>query len=318
MKTNHQGCAVEYFDFARRRSDRTRLPVGVVDTESPAIERTERNMRARSHFARKGENFDALDIADLIKQTKTVDAADGVRTPRVSNAPRDGVDESATMIEELRRELSNRYIQIADLSNNQRLQVDALEVARDAIEDLDESARSLRRALTQRDNEVAVAKQALSHSREEKNALQERLEKTEKELAKLMQEHLDLSTAFNEREVGIACAQERVASLELELCDKSAEIVKLTAELESREDQCCHNAQFEWRIEELEIKLGTRDKHIRALEDANAKLSSCGNELAHKNTVLTMAQKHALKDIKSRNGRAEPLKGGISKTARTR
>lgn len=313
MKTNHQGCAVEYLDSARRRSDRTRLPVGVVNTESPAVEGTEWKMHARFHSARRGENVDAFDIVDLIEQTKAVGDADGVRKLKVSNAPRDDVDEPDTVIEELRKELSNRCIQIADLYNIQRQQVDALQVARDVIEDLDESVRSLREALAQHDNEVAAAKQALSRSEEEKNALQEGLEKTEKELAELMQKHLDLSTAFNEREVGIVCAQERVASLKSELCDKSAEMVKLTAGLEGRKDQCCNSAQFERRIEELEITLRVHDKQISALEDANAELSKCDDELTHKNMVLEAVLNSALKELESQNVGIESLKGALRK-----
>jgi len=215
--------AVEKSETAKRGSDQTRLPVRTTNTTLPAIGGKPRRERARQDFLPADDTNEPFNSADLTEQMEAVAETDPQNWPRLPGLSRDRIIELESTVEELRRELSARCIQIADLHNVQQRQAAALMVARDAIEDLQRSAVSLQETVTQRENEISAAKQQLQSSAQEKNVLNKKLEETEREAAELLQKLLHLSTALNDKDVAITSAEERAAKLEQELTAKAAQ-----------------------------------------------------------------------------------------------
>lgn len=304
MGKKQQSLAAGKSEFAKCNFDLDPLPFKSARAECPAIEGRSRKSRARPHSTPENDNIDPFGILDLLRQAEKLDDAKGDRGQQGSRTLIDRIDELEGLVEKQRGELSNRSIQIAELYNAQYQQADALQIARAVIEKLDESAKSLAEKLAQRENEVGAAKQEALRREEENNALRGELEKTRNELAQLMQKHLELSTAFNDREVTIACVQEKAASLELEL-DATAKDV---AKGQRFDDDRGRDTRLECQMDALEAAIMDHDGRIGELESANAKLSERSEELAHRNFVLELAQKDALEKIKSQAGIVKSLK----------
>ena len=216
---HQQALAVEKLDSAKRSPDQAHLPVRTANASLWTIGETQNPIRTHSRrdFTLADGAIDPFDIFDLTEQAGGEVDADGRHWPRLPDFSRDRINELESTVENLHKELSVRCIQIADLHNVQRQQAAALLMARNAIRNLENSALSLQKTITQREYEVAVAKQELLTSVQEKNALSEKLEDTEKEFARLLQKLLLLSATLNEKEKAIVPEEERVTALEQEL-----------------------------------------------------------------------------------------------------
>lgn len=279
VRTHRQALAVETPDSTRPGPDRSRLPAKITNSYLPPIEARpgKRRSRPRDDVAPVNDAGEPFDVSALIKYAESIADADGRHWPTLADGARDRVRDLEKTVGDQKNELSTRCSQIADLSNANQQQAEALLIAREAIEGLDTSVTLLRQELTQQEHEAANAKQELLHARNETHALREKAEKTEKELAELLQKSLELSTALNERDVEIASAQEKIASLE---ADQFAGMMKNAGSATARKETGTRSgsderrARLEQRVEELENQLAARDRRIRKLDAIIAKVGA--------------------------------------------
>jgi len=266
-------------DSTRRDPDRTRLPEPITNTFLPAIEALPRRRRGRLRevSAPANDAGDTFDVSALVKYAESALDADGRHWPTLADGPREHSSDLQKTVEAQKKELATRCTQIADLCNAHQQQSEALLMAREAIEGLDRSVTLLREELNRQEQDATSAKEELLHARNEMTALREKADRAEHELADLLQKNLELSTALNEREVEIASAQEKVASLEADLFARTLRragpaAMRKDAEPRSGSDERC--IRLERRVEELEEQLAARDRRIRKLDGVIAKVGA--------------------------------------------
>jgi hypothetical protein len=82
----------------------------------PAIGGTPKKRRARSRLVStfEDENNEPFDVSDLVEQVDGMVDADGRHWPRLPDAPRNRIKDLENTVENQRKELSTRCIQIAD------------------------------------------------------------------------------------------------------------------------------------------------------------------------------------------------------------
>jgi chromosome segregation ATPase len=278
---------------------------------------TKRRLPARSRevFTLEEKHNDGFAIFDLIERVEDTVDADGRHWPKLPSAPRNWAKELEATIARQKNELSTRCLQIADLCNVKQQQAEALMVARDVIESLDNSVTSLQESLTQRENEAAAVKQKLLHSGEENSALRDQLVTTKKEFAELLQKDLELNTAFNDREIAIVTAREKLTSLEAELSAKTEENAWLAAMIEEIGKR--HNesnksyTQLEHHIEALNTSLAAGNEQIIKLNEIVAKLCARCIELVQCNRNLESEKKETFETLVSQTNRIKSLETAL-------
>jgi len=276
LKTPQQKPAVEKPDAARRATDRARLPLRTPNIPLPASGEPQRRVRARAlrDSTPAIETKEPFDFSKLTEQA--AGTTDGRRRQGLPRVPRDRINELENTIEEQRSELSERCLQIADLHNVQQQQHTALLVARDAIENLEQSVADLQETAARRENEAAAVKRELLLSVQAKHALSEKLAHSENEITDLLQKLLHLSTDLNNREVALDSAQERIAALEQELAAKAAQEPAPAPAIEEDEKRQGdeldeRRVQLESQLKRLESMLAAGDEQINKLREAKTK-----------------------------------------------
>ncbi|MDI3469974.1 MAG: hypothetical protein OJF62_002037 [Pseudolabrys sp.] len=171
-------------------------------------------------------------------------------------------------IETQRQEIDERCTQIADLWCVQQQQVEALNNACDAIKRLEDSLGSLQDKLTQRDNEIELAKQTIATLEQDRESSQRALAKARDDNAALLQKGLELSDALKVRETAISAARSKVHALETELSAKTLENVSLAAAVETlnsrlRAESELRRSQVAEQCDARDQALAARDKDIR-------------------------------------------------------
>ncbi|MEJ2436164.1 MAG: hypothetical protein P8Y53_24615, partial [Pseudolabrys sp.] len=154
-----------------RAEPRAALPA-VANGYVPAFARDHRRKQAVHKGRQESEPFD---IAEVIEQVAGAVDANGRHWPRLQGAPVNRVSELERALEAQRNELSARCMQLADLCNVQQQQAADLQVAHEAIRNLDGSLNLLQAALAQQEGEAAAAKQALAQAEQERDALRAQL-----------------------------------------------------------------------------------------------------------------------------------------------
>ncbi len=227
-----------------------------------------------------------------------------------------------------RGDIAAAIAQVADAVNTKEheRQAEALQVAREAIENLDGSVTLLQLALAQQESEAAAAKYARAQAEQERDAMRARLEqernaqqaelqqerralqlqleKAGAETARAREQALHLQTAFTGREAALTTARDRLAAAEGELSGERAERQRLAAALESAQQAqaaalAAQAAHYESRLAALETTLAQREQQIAALTAENAALASHRDSLAETAATLQAAQNHAQETVRS-------------------
>ena len=224
-----------------------------------------------------------------------------------------------------RGDIAAAIAQVADAVNTKEheRQAEALQVAREAIENLDGSVTLLQLALAQQESEAAAAKYARAQAEQERDAMRARLEqernaqqaelqqerralqlqleKAGAETARAREQALHLQTAFTGREAALTTARDRLAAAEGELSGERAERQRLAAALESAQQAqaAALAAHYESRLAALETTLAQREQQIAALTAENAALASHRDSLAETAATLQAAQNHAQEMVRS-------------------
>lgn len=266
-------------------------PAPVTNSHLPAIEDLPRKRRARVRdtLVPPAAANDPFDVADLLKEIEGLPDADGRRWPRLADGPRERDSGLEQIIDAQKKELARRCAQIADLSNAHQQQAEALLIAREAIESLDQSVTLLQQALTQQERETAAARQELARCEEERNALRAELEQAGALLAASAQRERDAGSALEERDRMIAAARDRIAAIEAELAAQPAQGAEPAAARAASVPEPAsgeREALLQQRIAALADQLAARDRQIGKLDGIVAKIAARYTRLLEANKAL--------------------------------
>jgi DNA repair exonuclease SbcCD ATPase subunit len=177
-------------------------------------------------------------------------------------------------IAEQSAELATRCIQIADLSNIRQQQANDLLVASEDIECLKETVAELQRTLARRDTEAIATTQTLGRLEKENIAVQVQLSEALHEAAQFSHLLLNVKTAFNDKIVEVATAQETIEGLKIELAKTQSENKQIVAAVYAKISQR-HREELEQQCKVFGEKIGQmwgivakRDRKIKNLEAA--------------------------------------------------
>lgn len=304
MNTRRSASALEKPDSTERGPGRYGRPALVTNSYLPPIEELPRKRRSRAHdtLAAADPANDPFDVADLLKEIEDPVDADGRRWPTFPDRPHDPARDFERILADKEAELDKRCAQIADLSHAHKQQEEALLIAREAIESLDQSVTLLQQALTQQERETAAARQDLARCEEDRNALRAQLERTSTELAAWSQRERDASAALDDRAGLIAAARDRIASLEAELAARPAQdaeppAARTAAGTQSGSDE--QGARLGQRIAALEDQLAARDRQIKKLDAIIAKIGARYTRLLESNKLFESEKSQTREILKS-------------------
>lgn len=306
MKPYRRASAAEKLDPATPRLDSTRWHAGTTNAHLPEQGQNIKSLRARLReaFPFEDPNGGIFVISEPVKRAQDPPGADNVHRPSFLRESQNRDDNLEATIARQENQFPPHHTEAASRCDIKQQQAEALRGARDTIEELKRTVSALQATLGARENEVRDAKRDLSHSDEERQALQSELAETKKELAERLQKQLELNVAFNDRATAIAIASERIASLEAELSAKIEENRELTMTIEAaetrRHDASAEGyAQLESRFEELKALLAARDEQTTKMNWAINKLATCCEQLSHHNNHLESERIHTLDTLKA-------------------
>ena len=250
--------------------------------------------------------------SDCTRQPDPTVESDGRRWPTLLPAPPDLKGALENKIEELSKELTQRYAQIADICNVRQQQDSELQEARNVIESVDNSIAMLQGEIAKHESEASAARQALALSDKENAALRIQLEKMKFEFAALLKRSLKVEAAFNDREVATASARETVEFLRRDAAARAAEASSMRATIKDasrrhREELDQKSLNFKIQIRKLEVMLAERDKQFNALDRAHSKLVERYNNLANNMGAFERTERIAGEKTKSQNELVELL-----------
>jgi hypothetical protein len=218
--------------------------------------------------------------AEQVENTSTALDAEGRVWPQLSPTQRPNVRALEDKIAEQSEVLTERCIQIADLSNIRQEQANELLIACDEIDCLSKSIADLQQALAQRDEEAAAATEKLILLDKENIVLQAQLTKALHESFEYSKRLLDVETELNNKTVDIATTQETVEQQKAELATLQAEKLRMETTIEEkanlryRDELKQQSWLFDIQILELRTIVAGRDRKIKDLEAAQAELTA--------------------------------------------
>jgi len=272
---------------ASSSANRSALPYQSADPPLPQIAGTQRKKQSPQKPTPRAGSGSSEPCANsaYIERLDAAFDADGRRWPTLLPPPQNFESELKETIKELSAELTLRCVQIADLCNAKHQRDDELQAAYEIIDGVDKSIAMLQNEITKHESETTAARHALVLANKENNALRAQLEKAQSESAALLKRSLRIETAYNDREVAIASAREKIEFLKRDVAAKTREATSLRATIKEANRRHCdepnqHDAQFRIQIRKLELMVAERDTQLKELDESYSKLVERYNGLA--------------------------------------